>query len=180
MSLFSLGAVLVGYRERGILRRLRLTPLTAATFIAAHVLNRYLIGVAQACFLLLLGYVLFGVTPHGDIFAIFIVVTLGLFCFLSMGLTLASTVRHIATANGIANLVFLPALFLGGAYFPTDTFPPLLRTAGSALPLAPFLTAFRGVYGGGRPLADLAVPLVTIVAWGVAGALVSVRFFRWE
>jgi ABC-2 type transport system permease protein len=180
MALFSLGAVLVGYRERGILRRLRVTPLTAGTFVAAHVLNRFVIGVVQACFLLLLGYLLFGVTPRGGIFAIFIIVTLGLFCFLSIGLMLASTVRHIATANGIANLVFLPALFLGGAYFPIDTFPPLLRTIGSALPLAPFLAAFRAVYGGGRSLADVAVPLVTIVVWGLVGAVVSVRFFRWE
>jgi ABC-type multidrug transport system permease subunit len=180
MSLFSLGAVLVGYRERGILRRLRVTPLTAATFVAAHVLNRYALGVVQAVFLLLLGYLLFGVTPRGSITAIFVVVTLGLFCFLAMGLTLASTVRHLATANGIANLVFLPSLFLGGAYFPTDAFPPLLRTIGSALPLAPFLAAFRDVYGGGHSLADVVTPLVTIAVWGGVGAAVSVRFFKWE
>lgn len=180
MSLFSLGTVLVGYRERGILRRLRLTPLSAAAFIGAHVLNRYVIGIIQAVFLLSFGYVLFGVTPRGSLFAVLVIISLGLLSFMAIGFTIASIVRHQASAAGIANLLFLPALFLGGAYFPTDTFPPVLRTVGLALPLAPFLAAFRDVYGAGRGLADVASPLLTIAGWGAAGALVSVRFFRWE
>jgi ABC-2 type transport system permease protein len=180
VSLFAIGTVLVGYRERGILRRLRVTPLSPAAFIAAHVLNRYVISLIQACFLLALGYWLFGVKPRGSLAAVFVVVTLGLFSFMALGFTIASTVRHQATANGIANLILLPALFLGGAYFPTDTFPPLLRAFGTALPLAPFLAAFRDVYGVGLSLADVAAPLLTISAWGVAGIALSVRFFRWE
>jgi ABC-2 type transport system permease protein len=180
MSLFALGTVLVGYRERGILRRLRLTPLTASTFIAAHVINRYVIGVIQACFLLGLGYALFGVAPRGSLAAIFVVVTLGLLSFMAMGFAIASLVRHQATASGIGNLIFLPALFLGGAYFPTDTFPPIVRALGSTLPLAPFLAAFRDVYGAGRALVDVARPLAIIGGWGAICAALSVRFFKWE
>lgn len=179
-SLFAVGTMLVGYRERGILRRLRVTPLTPGTFIAAQVLNRYVLGLIQAGFLLSLGRWWFGTSPRGSLAALFVVITLGLLSFMALGFAIASLVRHQATANGIANVIFIPALFLGGAYFPADTFPPMLRAVGSALPLAPFLAAFRDVYGVGRALADVSWPLLAVGAWGAVGAVLSVRFFRWE
>jgi ABC-2 type transport system permease protein len=180
VSFFSVGALLVGYRERGVLKRLRATPLTPATFIAAQILNRYAITLAQALILFVLAWLVFGVRPRGSPAAVLVALTVGLLAFMTLGFTIASLARTQASATGIANVFFLPALFLGGAYFPVETFPPLLRTIGTSLPLAPFLEGFRGIYSRGLPLDAVSGPLLIVAGWGVVGALLSVRLFRWQ
>lgn len=101
-GLFSIGMVVVAYREKGKLRRLSVTPLPKAIFIAGQILNRYFIVLCQAFLLIALGTFVFGVQMAGSLLDFIAALTVGILAFIALGFFIASVAKTSETASGIA------------------------------------------------------------------------------
>jgi ABC-2 type transport system permease protein len=185
MALMNAGVIgfstaFVSYRERGILRRIKVTPFPLTSFVTARILSQLAVAVAQALILVALGVVLFGLKPRGNPLVILLAIVVGSLAFLAIGFAVAAIARNVEAAASYANLITFPMLFLSGVFFSLDSAPAWLRPVARTLPLSYLVDALREPMTRGRGLEAIWVDLLVLLATLVAGFVIAIRFFRWD
>lgn len=169
-------------RERGILKRVRGTPVQPSVYLASLIAVGLLSGVGSVAILVALGAAEFGVQLYPALLPAALVTLLaGGLCLCALGLAVSSFVSNAETAPVVANITLLPLAFISGVFAPLHDAPQTLKTIAGLFPLRHLVDAFSVAFsphttGGGFRPGDLAV----LIAWAAAGAVVAVRRFRWE
>jgi ABC-2 type transport system permease protein len=169
-------------RERGILKRVRGTPLQPSVYLASLVAVGLLSGIGSVLILVVLGVAEFGVRLYPQLLPAALVTLLaGGLCLSALGLAVSSFVGTAETAPVVANITLLPLTFISGVFAPLHDAPQWLSSLASAFPLKHLVDAFSATFsphttGSGFAPGHLAV----LIAWAVAGAAIAVRRFRWE
>ncbi len=179
-GLFSIGMVVVAYREKGKLRRLSVTPLPKPIFIGGQIINRYFIVLVQASLLIILGTTVFNVQIIGNLVDFFLVLTIGMLAFIALGFLVASIANTTETASGIANTLFLPMVFLSGVYFSVDGMPKFLKPLVEFLPLTHLVRSLRGIFSNGLSFSEVLPEMGILSIWMVVCFGISVKLFKWE
>jgi ABC-2 type transport system permease protein len=175
----SLIAVISIYREGGILKRLRATPLRPAVILGAQVLVKLFFTGITLLLLILAGRRFYPVTlqPHVAGFALAVVVTT--VAILCMGFVIASMVPTARFAQLIGSAVFYPMLAISGIFVPLASMPRSLALLGSVLPMSHAVALLRGAWVGASWLELL--PHLGVLALTIAISLaLTTRIFRWE
>ena len=185
MSLMNSGVIglatsFVSYRERGILRRIKVTPFSLTSFILARIVTQLIVAVLQAGILVALGWLIYGLTLRGNILVILLGITVGALCFLAIGFAISGIARNTETAASYGNLITFPMLFLSGVFFELDTMPDFLKPVGHVLPLKYLVDALREPMTRGKGLEAIWLDLVVLMGIFVVAMAVAVRFFRWD
>ncbi len=185
MSIMNSGVIglatsFVSYRERGILRRIKVTPVPLASFLLAKILAQMIQIVIQMAILIGLAWLLFGLNPRGNPVLVLGVIVVGSLAFLAIGFAISSIARNAETAASYANLITFPMLFLSGVFFSVETVPNWLQPLLRLLPLAYLVDALRQIMTMGRGLPAIWPDLAALAATFVIGLLIAVRFFRWD
>jgi len=174
-----LAIILVGRREAGILKRLRATPLPPWAYLAAVLLSMLVTFTLQAVALLILGRVAFGADIPENMLGFAGAIVLGVACFAGLGVGGVALIRSAEGVSAVVNVVLLPMAFLSGSFGPTRHYPPVLQAIADVLPLTYFVKLVNRVVLDGDSLFAVPWQLAIVVAWGVAGLLVAVRWFSW-
>jgi len=178
----SLAINLTEDRERGLLKRVRGTPLPVPVFVAGRVGNSLLIALLMLVVVAVLGRLVYGVSiPTTTIPAVLVTVAVGAFAFCCLGFAMTTIIPSEDAAPAITNALILPLYFISGIFIPDSEIPSGVLQVADVFPIRPFFEAFFTAWdpnttGSGLELGHLAV----VAAWGVAGLVVSVLFFRWE
>lgn len=175
-----LALLLVIRRESGVLKRLRATPLSPTTYVAAVLTSIILIFLVEAAILVALGRFAFDVPIAGSIFSLVVVLLIGAAAFAALGIGLTALIRSAEGSSAVVNALYLPLSFISGAFFSEDTFPEVLQALAAILPLSHLISLTRDVMVFDDTVWDHLGDLGVIVAWGVAGLVVAIRGFRWE
>ena len=183
--LITLGAVqsLVGimaiYREGGILKRLRATPLSPLTILGSHVLVKLAFTFAGLVLMMLAGRrALPGVMPVNAV-SFVAAVLVGTTSILSMGFVMASLVRTARFAQALGAALTYVMLALSGVFFSVERLPRALQVVANLLPTTHAVTLMNAVWAGegwGTQLGSVGA-LAAIFAACMA---FSARWFRWE
>jgi len=169
----SLAGSLSRYREEGVMRRIRATPLAPWRFFSSVVAAHLAIAVLQVAVLMAVAEVLGASVISGGI-PFVLTALFGTVIFLNIGVIVAGRVRGRGAVEGAANAITLPMMFLSGAFFPTDGMPQAVQWFVEILPLTHMLRAMRGFAEGGA-LVDQLPALALMAAW-VAGTAIVARF----
>jgi ABC-2 type transport system permease protein len=176
----SLAITLVVRREAGLLKRVRGTPLSPATYLAAVIASIVIVIALQVVAQLLIGrYILdadWPSAPGSFAFAILF----GAAAFAALGVAITVVVRSAEGSSAVVNAIYLPMAFISGAFFSTREMPTLLEAISELLPLTYFLRLIRATFIGGEGLTESAGPLLAVGLWGLAGLAIAVRRFKWE
>jgi ABC-2 type transport system permease protein len=175
-----LAIILVVRRELGILKRIRATPLPAPMYLAATLCSILLVFALQAAAIIALGRVLYDWHLPSEWPSLFAAFLLGALCFAGMGFGAASLIRSAEGASAVVNVITLPMAFLSGGFGPTRDFPEFLQAIADVLPLTYLVDIVQGVVYDGKPIWEQPLAVVVLLAWGVAGTLIAMRFFAWE
>jgi ABC-2 type transport system permease protein len=167
-------------RQRGIYRRLSLTPLKRHTILGGQLIQRYLLILTQTVLLMAIGTLAFNIQVSGSLFSVWLVMTLGALCFLSIGFLLTGLISSARAANGISMVVYFMLMFLGGIFFPNTLMPDFLRAFSSALPSTQLNDALRAVMITGLGIQEVWRELLIVGGWFVGSLMLAVRLFRWE
>ena len=168
---------IAGYREQGVFRRLRLTPVGPARLLAAQGIVGLVTATIGGALLVLAGMLVFHLrvpeSPFGVV-AAFLLGCAGMFC---LGAMIASVARTTRAAQAIGMAFYFPMLFLSGAAFPRVLMPAGVRRVSEALPLTHVteLVSRLWLQGVWRPASALVLLAVLLLAGAVA-----LRSFRWE
>ena len=176
-STISLAGSLARYREEGVTRRMRATPLAPWRFFAAVVGSYLLVALVQVVVLILYAQLL-GVSLLPHTLAFLPLALLGNLVFLVLGVVVAGMVHGRYAVEGAANAVTLPMMFLSGTFFPTESLPRPVEIAVEALPLTHLLRALRDVSLHGEALWEQGPEVAVLLAWVAGTFLVARRVFR--
>lgn len=177
-SIIGIGVNLAKYREDKILKRITTTPVKSWKFILAEVLSRIVINFIQISIILLVGKFLFDAHIYGSMFVIIPVALVGAFLFQSIGFVVAALSKTADAAQGMAQAISIPMMFLAGVFFPIDSLPKWLYTFVQYLPLAPLLRILRGVMLEGNSPFFEPKNAIIIFSWIVVALLVSIYKFK--
>jgi ABC-2 type transport system permease protein len=178
-AVLSLIAIVAIYRESGILKRLRATPLRPHTILTAHVLSKLAFTAVTLVLMVVVGRRYYSVPDRVPLLSFTIALLFSTLSLLSIGFVVASLVRTARFAQPVGTLVFYPMLGLSGLFAPLESLPPLLRAVARVLPLTATTSLLRGVWQGEGRMAHVADVALLVVTFVVCIA-VSARVFRWK
>lgn len=169
-------------RDEGILKRWRGTPLPPSAYVAGMVGMAIIVALVGVVLMIGLGVVAYGLEIDvAKLPAAALTFVVGVAAFAALGLACAALIPNARSAPAVANAVILPIAFVSNVFIPLEDPPRWLDLAGDFFPLKPFAMAFQEAF---NPLVDAPAfawgKLAWIAVWGIVGAAVAVRKFRWE
>jgi ABC-2 type transport system permease protein len=171
---------IVFLRERGVLKRIRGTPLPTISYFGGVAANAITNTAVQIAIVVLAGRVLFGIGWPKDWFELVVFVIAGVVCFAALGVAFAHAIPNFESTAAYVNAVFLPVVFVSFYVFDSSSAPQFLRTIAEALPLYPLIHGLSGALVKGTSLATNLSDLGVIAVWAVLGIVLAVRGFSWE
>jgi ABC-2 type transport system permease protein len=178
-SVLSLVTIIAIYREGGILKRLRATPLRPWTILTAHVLAKLAFTAATMLLMVLAGKRYYPVDIHLPVVSFTVALVFATWSTLSIGFVIASLVRTARFAQPAAALIFYPMVGLSGLFFPLSALSPGLREVARVMPMTYVVSLLTGILKG-EPWSAHLVDVGALVAVFLACMAVSARVFRWE
>jgi ABC-2 type transport system permease protein len=178
-AVLSLITIISIYREGGILKRLRATPLRAHTILTAHVLVKLSFTAATLVLMVLAGRRYYPIDAGVPLVSFTIALLFTTVCMTSLGFLVASLVPTARFAQPIGTVILYPMLGISGMFVPVDSFPPLLQTVARVVPPTYAVSLLRGIWRGEGWVAHAGDVFVLIVMFLVL-TTVSSRTFRWE
>ncbi len=178
---FGAALTLVTWRQKKILRRLRLAPVSTWSVIGARVGVSVGIALVQTAIFLAVAIIpYFGLKLAAYWWMCVPVVIAGTLAFLSVGLLAGAFAKTPEAASGIAQLVVLPMAFLSGSFFPIDNAPTWLQHVAQLLPMRYINTAMQDVMVRGAGPASVLPEIGILLAFAVVVSAIASRLFRWD
>ena len=179
-ALYGVGWVVIRYRKNGVLKRLKVTPLTAFEYLAAQLLSRIFV----LLFTLVVVWIgcdwFLDFRVHGNLLHLFLVYLIGSICMTSLGLVIASRGTSEEFANGIINFICWPMMFLSEVWFSIEGAPAWLKASANIFPLTHVLTAARKVMNEGQGLLQVSPELIILASMTLLFLLGSSWLFSWN
>jgi ABC-2 type transport system permease protein len=178
-AVLSLIAIMAIYREGGILKRLRATPLRPHVILTAHVLVKLLFTALTLAMMVLAGRRYYPVDAAVPLVSFTVALLFCTMAIASLGFIIASVVPTARFAQPIGTLVVYPMLGFSGLFVPIESLPPILQTVARVLPLTYAVSLLRGIWRGegwASHIGDVAILSLMFLAF----TMLSARVFRWE
>ncbi len=185
MSVMSTTFVALAYntvflRERGVLKRIRGTPLPTLSYFGGVAANAVTNTALQIAIIVLAGRVFFGIGWPQDWLALVVFVLAGVVSLASLGVAFAHVIPNFESTAAYVNAVFLPVVAVSFLAFDSSSAPGFVDTIADALPLKPLIDGLSGAMVTGSSLSSNLDELAVIALWGAFGLYLAVRGFSWE
>jgi len=178
-AVISLVTIISIYREGGILKRLRATPLRPYTILSAHVLAKLLFTAVTLTMMILAGRRFYPAGLQAPVISFAFALLLSTLAILSIGFVIASVVRTARFAQPVSAIVFYPMLGLSGLFVPVEALPAGLQWVAKLLPMTYVVSLLSGIWTGESWFAHLG-DLAALAVFGAIFVALSARVFRWE
>jgi ABC-2 type transport system permease protein len=178
-SVLSLVTIISIYREGGILKRLRATPLRPQTILTAHVIVKLMLTAATLVLMLLAGKRYYPVGVHAPFLSFTLALLISTWSILSIGFLIASFVPTARFAQPIGAIILYPMVALSGLFVPVDALPPVLHAVARVLPLTYAVSLLQGIWNGDAWSAHVGDIAALVLVFVLCTALSS-KVFRWE
>lgn len=178
--IFSLAPTIVRLREQGVMRRLWVTPLSKATFVASHVLFRLCIALAQTLLILLVAFTIFRTGLQLPAGPVLVFVVLGNLTGVAIAFAIAGLAKTPEVASTIANVVSIPMLMLCGIFLPMEIMPVKIRPLIWALPLTHLSEGLRRMMSMQKAFSELWTSQLVLAAYIIFLFTMSLLTFKWD
>lgn len=178
--LFGVGYVIVRYRKSGVLKRLKATPLRAIEFLCAQIVSRLALVMLITSTVFAGTHWFLGFTMNGSYLNLILILVIGAFCLISLGLVFAAQTASEELAGGLLNTASWPMMILSGVWFSMEGAHPMIQAFSSILPLTHIVDAARSVMIDGAGFFDIAVHLVYLIIFAIICLIIGSALFRWE
>ena len=185
-GIIALPQALVEFRQHGVFRRYRVTPMPSLALIVAPLAVGAAVIAASLALMLVVGWVVFDIRFAGNAAMVTLAILVSYLAFAALGIAVTARIRNVRTALGLGLVLFAPMVVLSGAFGPRETFPSALRVVGDWLPLTHSYDLLTYLWLGGTWEVETTIgtPIWVSFAYlgGIAAVCVaaSVRLFRWD
>src|SRR5712691_6018285 len=179
-SFWGLSATLVMFREQGILRRFHVTPVTAGDMLASSVVANFILTIPMVVLELFLARAVFHVPTIGSPVSLFLLISVGIVSFSSLGLVVASVTNTMQETQVLNQLLWLPLIFLSGATLPLAFLPRAVQRFGLFLPATYLVNGLQQTIVSSATAWSRYVEVLSLAVWACLTFFLSAQLFRWE
>ncbi len=178
-GLMGLPLVISDYRNKKILKRYKVTPISPALILVVQFVIYTLYAIVSLVLVFLCASILFGFQLHGSLLAFLGAYLLVLLSMFSIGLLVGGLSPNVKTAGIAASLLYFPMLIFSGSTLPYEAMPAALQKAADFLPMTQGIKLLKAALLN-LPMGDFLLPVIVMIALAVICVGLSVRFFKWE
>jgi len=176
----NLAMTMTARRERGVLKRVRGTPLQPWTFVLSQALSGFVIAMLMTVIISIVGR-LYGVQLQFETLpSLLISLLIGAMSFSAIGLALTRIISSEDAAPAVTNAIFLPLYFISGVFVPDSEVPSWVGDVGKLFPVSHLNKALQESF---NPFASGAAwpwdHWLVVAGWGIVGAAITLKTFRW-
>jgi len=179
-SFWGLSATLVAFREQGILRRFHVAPVTASDLLASSIVANFVLTIPTVVIELFLARVVFHVPSIGNPISLFLLISVGIISFGSLGLVVASVTNTMQETQVLNQLLWLPLIFLSGATFPLAFLPRAVQRFGLFLPATYLVNGLQQTIVNSATAWSRYAEILSLAVWAGLTFFLSAQLFRWE
>lgn len=163
------------YRQKKILKRFQVTPVSPALILAVHVAIYAIYALGSLVLVYGTSAVFFGFRMPAFILS-YLLVMLSMF---SIGLAAGGLAPDTKTAGIIASILYFPMLIFSGATLPYEIMPVPMQKAAGLMPLTQGIKLLKAA-ALGQPTDQVWLPVLILGAVFILCSGIALRFFRWE
>jgi len=178
-GVMGLPLVVSDYRNKKILKRFKVTPISPALILTVQVVIYALYSIASLLAVYAAATVFFGYQFDGSwlhFLGAYFLVMLSMF---SIGMLVGGVAPNVKTAGVLASILYFPMLIFSGATLPYEVMPTALQKIADVLPLTQGIKLLKAA-SLGLPLDSVLIPVIVMIVLAVLCVSVSIRFFKWE
>lgn len=180
-GLYGVGGTLVGLRERDVLHRFHLAPLTAIQMVLSNILATYVTFIPIVILMFTMAKVLYGMPLSiSAAVGIFAVLSLGYMAMGGVSMVVAGLVNNSQESNIVLQVLFFALLFLSGASVPLSHLPHFIQHLSLCLPPTLMILSGQGLLIAHQPLSSHVPELIGLALTAVSSLGLAVVVFRWE
>jgi ABC-2 type transport system permease protein len=165
-------------KEMGTFDGMLSAPINQVSIILGKTTALCVRGFAQCILILVLAMLFFGVTIQGSIMLAFVMLILGIFSFVGIGIVAVSMSEDQASSTMLVNLLMFPMMFLGGVFYPIQQMPWFMQTISQFIPLTYAADAMRKIMLLNAGIGDVFYQIIILVAFGIVTMAIAVPLFR--
>lgn len=178
-GLMGLPIIVSDYRERKILKRFQVTPVSPAMLLGVEFVIYVLYAMASLLTLIPAAMLFWGFTMRGSWLSFLGSWFLTLLSTLSIGMMVGGIARNTKSAGVIASILYFPMLVFSGTTLPFEVMPDTMQRLVRVFPLTQGIQLMKASSLGLR-IEHVWVPVAVMVAVTVVCTAVALRRFQWE
>lgn len=178
-GLMGLPLVVSDYRNRKILKRLKVTPVKPITFLLVEITIYCIYSLVSLALIYLVAFLFFDFQIIGSFWQFFLSFVLVMLSMFSIGMMVGGIAPNMKIASTVASILYFPMLIFSGATLPYEIMPNALQNFANILPLTQGIKLLKGT-ALGLPIDNIIFPIGLMVVIIVICTTVSLKFFKWE
>lgn len=178
-GVMGLPLVISDYRNKRILKRFKVTPISPALILAVQVTIYMLYSIASLILIYAVATLFFQFHFAGFLLQFLGAYLLVMLSMFSIGMLVGGVSPDIKTASVLASVLYFPMLIFSGATLPYEVMPSALQKAADFLPLTQGIKLLKAA-SLGLPAANVLFSIIVMAVLAVICIGISIRFFKWE
>lgn len=178
-GLMGLPLVVSDYRNRKILKRLKVTPARPIIILAVEVAIYSIYAIVSLALVYLTAFLFFDFYMIGSFLHFFLSFLLVMLSMFSIGMMVGGIAPNMKTASTVASILYFPMLIFSGATLPYEIMPTALQKFADMLPLTQGIKLLKGT-ALGLPIDNITFPICLMIVIIIICTIISVKFFKWE
>lgn len=178
-GLMGLPLVVAEYRERKILKRFQVTPISPRMLLTVELLIYVLYALVSLITLLLVSRLAWGVQLRGSWIGFIGSWLLTVLSTLSIGMMVGGIAKNAKSASVIACILYFPMLIFSGATLPFEVMPEIMQKIISVFPLTQGIQLMKAMFLG-VALESSILPIIVMPCIAIACSGIAVKYFKWE
>ena len=158
---------IVGEKEAGTIEQINVTPVSKWSFILAKLIPYWLIAFFVITVCLLLSWAIYGLTPAGPLWLIYVLAMLLALFFSSFGLIISNYSDTMQQAIFVMWFFVVILLLLSGLFTPTRSMPTLAYLTTYVNPMHYFIEAMRTVFIRGGDFQSIRHQVLALLCIGL-------------
>ncbi len=169
---------IVGEKEAGTIEQINVTPVSKWAFILSKLIPYWLIALFVVTSCLVLAWLIYGLTPAGPLWLIYVLAMLLALFFSSFGLIISNYSDTMQQAMFVMWFFIVCIMLLSGLFTPTRSMPDWAYLTTYVNPMHYFIDAIRTVFIRGGGLREVGHQLLALLTIGLFMATWAVQSYK--
>ena len=169
---------IVGEKEAGTIEQINVTPVSKWSFILAKLIPYWLIALFVITVCLLLAWIVYGITPAGPLWLIYVLAMLLALFFSSFGLIVSNYSDTMQQAMFVMWFFVVCIMLLSGLFTPTRSMPEWAYMTTYINPMRYFIDAIRTIFIRGGGLYETAHQVLALAGIGALMGFWAVQSYK--
>jgi len=169
---------IVGEKETGTIEQINVTPVSKWAFILSKLIPYWIIALFVVTVCLILAWLVYGITPVGSVWLVYLLAMLLALFFSSLGLIISNYSSTMQQAIFVMWFFVVCIMLLSGLFTPTRSMPQWAYMSTYINPMHYFIDAIRTVFIRGGGFQDIARQLMALLGIGIVMACWAVQSYK--